>query len=288
MVFADGVRLGETPLEAHLAPGWHRVTVETRGWRTAWVGELRLLPDVPTTLTTDAQEVEGTGALEATVIAATRGLPPDAATTDLLARWAEGHDLRWIRFAQLHLASATPGVPEETLPDPDPGAEGWAVMAAWPDVRASRFVSPGPGLEVLVEQPSQHRFRVGAGLGYLYLAPRHHASLEIEALIRLQGPWSLDARVGVLRTGQEYYLYSGWVDPHLFPVSLGVRWGEAHGGPQMGLAATAVVPYALGAVARAGWELAPTTYWRVGLEAAGGMSGKGWMAGGSLRLARRY
>ena len=288
VVFADGVRLGQTPLDVDLSPGWHRVTVETRGWRTAWAGELRLLPGVDLTLTSESQEAEGTGALEAAVLAATRGVPPDAATTARLVSWADGQGLRWVRFAQLHPSSDAPELAEEVFPDPDPEVEDWAVTSTWLDVQAARFVSTGPGLAVLSEQPRQHRFRLGAGLGYLHLAPRHHASLEIEALIRLRGPWSLDARLGVLRTGQEYYLYKGWVDPHLFPVSLGLRWGAADGGPQLGLAATAMVPYALGGLARAGWELIPTTYWRVGLEAVGGMSSKGWLAGGSLRLARRY
>jgi hypothetical protein len=107
-------------------------------------------------------------------------------------------------------------------------------------------------------------------------------------MLRVRRLLAFELRVGLLRSPEPIYLYPGWSEHHLLPVSLGLRLGPDSAGPYASLQGFAAAPYALGGLARAGWELAPTTYWRVGIEAGGGLTDQGWLALGGLRLARRY
>jgi hypothetical protein len=287
-LFVDGMRIGEVPGQYGIAPGWHRATVESTGRRTAWVGELSILPARPLIVQVDLGPAPGEGALEAATLGAIRGVPPDAGTTAAWTAWARAHELRWVRFVAVSREGATARTPEEVFPDLDPLGRAWALEAAWLDARTGTFATREPGLAALMAEPRPARFRVGASLGYAWLAPRHHVDLEVEVLVGLRPAWSVDVRLGFLRTGQAYFLYPGWMDRQLYPVSAGLRWGHTTGGPWVAVQGLAVVPYALGGLGRTGWEWAPTAWWRVGLEASGGLTDKGWLAGGSLSLARRY
>jgi len=287
-LFVDGLRIGEVPGRYALAPGWHRLSIETTGRRTAWVGELRVDDRHWPFVRADLGRAVGEGALEAAVLGAIHGQAPDGATAESLTAWAASRDLAWVRFVAVEPSRSTADPPAEVFPDLDPGAPRWALRAAWLDVRAGRFAVDPPPVAVLLAEPRPARFRVGGTLGYLHLAPRHHVDLEVQALVGMAPSWSLDLRLGLLRTGQAYFLYPGWTDRQLYPLAVGVRWGRTTGGPFLAAQALAVVPYALGGVGRIGWELAPTTWWRLGLEVSGGATDKGWVAGAGLGLARRY
>ncbi len=287
-VFVDGRRVGDAPTSVELVPGWHRVTVESTGARTAWAGEIELPADRELLLEADTSPFQGTGDLEATVLGATRGTLPDAATTEPLLRWARARQLRWVRFVALFPAQGFPEGVVEVIPDPDPAHQGWAVRDVWLDVSAGRFMARDAGPSALVGAARPMRFRVGLGLGYARLDPRPGLHLELDTLLRVRRLLALELRVGLLRTPEPIYLYPGWSEHTLLPVAAGLRLGPDRAGPYACLHGLAVVPYALGGVARLGWELAPTSYWRVGLEAGAGLTDQGWLALGGLRLARRY
>lgn len=283
-LFVDGHRVEAGPIE--LRPGWHRLSAERPGRRTAWTAELQAPAGARLSVTAELHGDDGAAALEAAVLGALRGQEPPAAVAETLADWGAANGLRWVRFVHLRpLPSAAEATPGERLEAPDGSA--WALSPLWLDVERRRFVHPGPGVAILSEAPGPQRFRLGAGLGYLYLEPRHHVVFEVQALYRLRPPLSVELRLGAMRTGQPYYLYPGWVDTHVYPASLGLRAGSAEGGPWAGLALLAVVPYATGGLGRAGWDFAPTPWWRIGLEAQGGWSDHGPLLGGSLHLARR-
>jgi hypothetical protein len=287
-VFLDGRAMGQAPLTLALDPGWHRVSVESTGGRTAWVGELHVLSSHTLRVEADTTPSHGTGALEAAVLGATRGTHPDETSTEPLVRWARVRELRWVRFVALFPAAGFPPGMVEVIPDPDPQHPGWAVRDAWLDVRAGRFVTREGGPSAIVAEARPMRFRVGVGAGYAQLEGRPGLSFELETLLRVRRLLALELRVGLLRSPEPIYLYPGWSEHSLLPVAAGLRLGPEQAGPYACLHGLAVVPYALGGVARLGWELAPTTYWRVGLEAGGGLTDHGWLAQGGLRLARRY
>lgn len=289
LVYVDGRSAGPAPATMEVLPGWHRVTVERTGRRTAWVGEVTAGPGWVLDVPADVEVDDGTAALEAAVKGAIRGEPPSSGITAALTRWARDNELRWVRFVELE--NAPVGSTPERRPDDlvlDPDGTRWALYDAWLDVAGGRFTQHSPGNGVLRSGARLSRFRLGAGMGYAHLAPRHHVTFDVDALIGLRGPWWVDVRVGAARSNDDYFLYEGWRDPHVYPVSAGLRWGRSTGGPFAGVSGIAFVPYALGGVARVGWELAPSTWWRIDVEATGGMTDKGWVAGGDVRAARRY
>jgi hypothetical protein len=287
-VFVDGRLMGPVPAELTLVPGWHRITVEATGARAAWAGELELRSERRVRLEADTSPTQGTGALEVALLGATRGQLPDASSLEPLLRWARARELRWVRFAALYPAAGFPPGVVELIPDPDPDHPGWAVRDVWLDVGAGRLVARDrvPASAATATRPM--RFRVGLQAGYAQLDRRPGLLLELETLLRFRRLLSLELRVGLLRSAEPIYLYPGWSEHSLLPVALGLRLGPDRAGPYASLQAVAVVPYALGGLARAGWELAPTHYWRVGLEAGGGLGDRGWLVLGGLRLARRY
>ena len=131
------------------------------------------------------------------------------------------------------------------------------------------------------------RFRVCGSVGGEMLAGRVHASLEAIFLSRLH-PWvSVDLRVGLMHSGQTWYLYENWTDRNLYPVRLGARLSRSGGGPYLGAQADVIIPYALGGHLFGGYELAPSSRWRVGLEGRLGGTDKGLDGGLQLSLARR-
>ncbi|MFH1463227.1 MAG: hypothetical protein ABIO70_02465, partial [Pseudomonadota bacterium] len=133
VLFVDGLRVGEVPGRYELAPGWHRASVESTGRRTAWVGELRVLPDHPLAVEVDLGAAPGAGALEAATLGAVHGVPPDSGTTAALAAWARAHGLHWVRFVAVSPEGATARPPAEVFSDLDPAGHPWALEAAWLD-----------------------------------------------------------------------------------------------------------------------------------------------------------
>jgi hypothetical protein len=287
-VFVDGRLVGSAPVEVGLPPGWHRVTVEAPGSRAAWSGEIELQAERALLLEADTAPTLGVGALEASLLGATRGQLPELGDLEPLLRWARARELRWVRFAALYPAAGFPPGVVEIIDDPDPEHPGWAVRDVWLDVRAGRLCprSEVPAAAASASRPM--RFRVGLQASYARLDPRPGLLVELETLLRVRRLLAFELRVGLLRSPEPIYLYPGWSEHNLLPVSLGLRLGPDSAGPYASLQGFAAAPYALGGLARAGWELAPTTYWRVGIEAGGGLTDQGWLALGGLRLARRY
>ncbi|MFN7145196.1 MAG: PEGA domain-containing protein, partial [Myxococcota bacterium] len=303
LVYVDGRPVGEAPATLDVPPGWHRVSVERTGRLTAWVGTV----DVPAGRSLDVRASlradDGSAALEAAVIGAGRGV---AAPTDVVASlggWARDNGLRWVRFVELRrqgdatrdrLAPVTT-LPEERIPDPDPAAPGWDVRAVYLDVATGRLGPRGPGPAALVVAGDPDRFRLGVSLGYLRLeeladtdaVPTHdHVTAEIAAQLRLLPALALDARIGLAHAAQPYYLDEDWLDPNVYPVSLGARLGRAKGGPYVTGGALVVVPYAVGGQVLAGWDLAPATSWRIAPEVRAGFTDKGWLVGGEVVVTR--
>lgn len=280
-VFLDGRPMGDAPVELQVRPGWHRVSVERAGRTTAWVGELTGVAGRRSEVQADVGVDDGVAAAEAAIAAQTRrgDAPPEVVAA--MRQWGQDQGLDYVRFVRLvQVDTEAIQAPEERISDPNADHPGWNVYAAWLDVDQGRFVDPGPSLSVLRDVDSRTRLRVSIGLGYLHLAPRDHVLTELGLLVRLSDRLALDARVGAMRTGEPYYLYTNWIDQTVYPLTLGVRYGDRSGGPYAGAAALAVVPFALGGVAFAGWDLAPSPRWRLGLEARGGATDAGWTAGG--------
>lgn len=284
-ILVDGRPVGPSPAAVEVLPGWHRVTVERAGRRTAWVGEVEVLAGATLPVLARNDGDDGTGALTAAVLGAIRGEPAPSDIVDSLATWARASDLEWVRFVAMDPVVTGRGQDDVVV---DPKGDRYALSSAWINVDRGRFVSRGPGNAVLRSGPKTARFRLGGGLGYLYLSPNHHVSWDVDFLYGLTPTLTADVRLGMVHSNQDYFLYTNWVDPWLFPVSGGLRYGRTTGGPYAGAALVAFVPYALGGLGRAGWELSPSTWWRVDLEATGGLTDKGWLAGGQVRVARRY
>ncbi len=297
-VYVDGRPVGEAPITVSVPAGWHRVTVERSGRLTAWVGAV----DVPAGALLDVRAVlgpdDGAAALEAAVIAARRGLPAPTDTVEALRGWARDNGLTWVRFVELAPAGGVATLtdaPEERLPDPDPGAPAWDLHAVYLDVPAGRLGPRGPGPAAMAVAGDPDRFRLGVSLGYLRLQelqdtdaiPAHdHVTVEIAALLRLLPPLALDVRLGLAHSAQPYYLDEDWLDDNVYPVSVGARLGGAAGGPYVSGGALVIVPYALGGQVFAGWDLAPSTAWRVAPEVRAGFVDKGWLVGGTVVVSR--
>lgn len=297
-VYVDGRPAGEAPVTVAVAAGWHRVSVERSGRLTAWVGAV----EIPAGAALDVRAViapdDGAAALEATVVAARKGLPAPTATVDALRAWGRDNGLTWVRFVELApsggVASLT-DAPEERIPDPNPASPPWDLHAVYLDVPAGRLGPRGPGPAAMVVAGEPDRFRLGVSLGYLRLQelqdtdaiPAHdHVTAELAAQIRLLPPLSLDVRVGLAHSAQPYYLDEDWLDDNVYPVSVGARLGRATGGPYVAGGALVVIPYALGGQLLAGWDIAPSTAWRIAPELRAGFVDKGWLLGGTIVVTR--
>ena len=294
-VFVDGRPAGPAPADVAVRPGWHRVTVERPGRYGAWVAEVAA-PE-GRTLALEASVPDNSGAdLEAAVEGAIRGVPAPVSVSAGLADWGVSQGLHWVRFVLL-TRTRGPGdpVPEEVVPDVTGEGEGsWNVAAVWLDVGAARFVGHGPGPASLREASGRGRFRFGVDVGYTRLQPlddrlnpHDHVGVELAALVRLNGWLAVDARVGLLRSAQLYYLREDVIEHDVYSVAAGVRLGAftgRSGGPYAGIGALVVVPMAVGVQAVVGWELAPSSRWRLGLEGQGGVIDDGALFGGRVTV----
>lgn len=285
-VFVDGRYQGEAPLELELLAGWHRVSVERPGRRTAWTGEIELPADRALGLRAELALDDGPAALEAALIAATRGQPVPPETARALAAHARALGLRTVRFVELRPPQASGRVPEERVH----GRAGlYDVHAAWLDVATERIQGQGPGLARLRAAADPQRFRLGLGLGYVHLRarlpegpdPHDHLGVEAQALLRLRPALHLDARLGLWRAAQPWYLYDTWLSKDLVPLALGLR-ASHDSGLYVGAQGLAIIPLALGGQGLLGWEWAPSNRWRLGVEARGGLSDDGPLWGGGL------
>jgi hypothetical protein len=296
-LFVDGERYGETPADVPLAAGWHRLTVERAGRRSAWVAEVRVVEAATTSVYADIAGDDGQGFLGTAIEGAMRGVEPPSDAAAGLAAWARSQGLKWVRFVTL-LPPGQPDqplLPEEQLEDAEHVP--WVVYATWLDVGRQRFVAVGPGPASLRIGGSADRLRLGAGVGYLRLEPwsgggdaHDHVTAELNVRWRITGPWSIDGRAGLMRSAQLYYLREGVFEHDVYPLAVGVRLGDAGGalraaGPYVGVHALVVVPLTEGGEVYAGWEFAPTWRWRVGVEARAGITAGGLTAGAGVTFA---
>ena len=296
--FVDGRPIGDTPVTVAVPPGWHRVTVERTGRLTAWTGSADLPDAAGLLIRAVLAPDDGAAALEAAVIAAGKGLPAPTATVDALRAWGRDNGLTWVRFVELAPTDAVASLsdpPEERVPDPDPAAPPWDLRAVYLDVPAGRLGPHGPGPAALVVAGDPDRFRLGASLGYLRVQelfdtdtiPAHdHVTVELAAQLRLLPPLALDVRLGLAHSAQPYSLDEDWLDANVYPLSVSARLGRATGGAYVAGGALALIPYAVGGQVLAGWDLTPSTAWRVAPEVRAGFVDKGWLVGGNVVVTR--
>lgn len=285
-VYLDGDAVGAAPIALPVLPGWHRVSVERPGRATAWVGTLMVPADGALEVRAELADEDASDALIATLVAGTQGKETDPIAVQGLVRWARQSGLDWVRIVRVIPAKGdAANRPEERIEAADQSH--WNAYATWLDVSRGRLVRHGPGPAALQVMADRERFRVGIGLGAEVLGARVHAAFDFCFLARIT-PWlAADVRVGLLHSGEEYYLYENWTDRNLYPLRVGARLGSSGGGPYGGLTGLVVVPYTVGGQAFLGWELAPSSRWRVGLEARGGWTDAGMAVGGLLSFARR-
>lgn len=279
-LFVDGRPVAALPAEIELPFGTHRLTVERPGRRTAWVANVAVGGDLE--LQADLVGDDSNAALERIVLAAFEDVSPPAAEIATLTQWARDEGLEWVRFVSL----ADRGN-DEIIPDPDPAKSGWRLRDVYLDVARGRLVPNGPGTNAMIAAADVERFRVGAMVGYVHLAPRDHVTVDFAASYRFSRLVSADVRLGLAHSAQPYYLYEDWIDSSVYPVSVGARISKAEGGAFVGAAALAVIPYALGGELRAGWEFAPSFGMRVTVEARAGVTDQGWLAGAGVGVASR-
>jgi hypothetical protein len=277
--YVDGRFHGALPGVAQVEEGLHRVTVERPGRRTAWAGWVEVLGE--THISASVAGDDGNAALERVLLAAIDGVPAPAEELAELTRWARDESLEWVRFVSVgHEGS-------DELLRVDPAAPAWRTRDVYLDVARGRLAAEGPGPNAMLAAADPERFRLGAAVGFLHLDPRDHVTVDLVAGYRFGPQVALEARLGLAHSAQPYYLYDDWIDPQVYPLSLGLRLGRSVGGPYAGVDALAVIPYALGGQARAGWEFAPSLNWRIGVEARLGATDKGWLAGGGVTVASR-
>lgn len=283
-VFVDGQPVGIAPLSVEVPAGWHRVTAERDGRRTAWTGEVTAPADHPLQVDVRVAADDSAAALEAAVIGVTRGQAADPAVASVLADWARDQGLDRVRFVRLTPPAAAGAVPAERIE----GRTGvWDVHDAWLDVGARRLSPTGGSIAGMARR---QRFTLGVSLGYARLQtenalgpdPHDHVTAEAVAQVRLAEPLDLDLRVGLYRSAQPYYLYRDWVSQELVPVALGLRWHPGHSGVYLGAHGRALIPYAIGGDGVLGWQWSPSHRWRLGLEAMGGYTDQGALFGGGL------
>ena len=282
-VFVDGQLAGPAPLTAAVPPGWHRISVERPGRRTAWVGEVQVASGRTATITAPVSADDAPDILEATVMGAIRGVaaPPDVAAR--LADWGRSQGLAEVRFVALSEPRQSGPAPEERVV----GRAGtWDLDAVWLDVSAERFDDSGPGPATLRAAAAPDRFSLGATVGYAYAdgGVDAHDQLDIGllALARLNPTLSIDARVDLWRAAQPWYLYEGVLTQDVATVAAGVRWAPGGGAAWVGGHALLVVPVAVGGQVVAGWAWHPSPRWRVGVEGRGGVTNRGPVAGAGV------
>lgn len=285
-VFVDGRLAGPAPVELVVSQGWHRVTVERAGRRAAWVGEVQAPAEQVLDVRAELTEDDAPAALEAAVIGAIAGSPPPPEVGRSLGAWARAQGLTTVRFVQLVEPGAFGRVPEERVPSQ---AGLWDLRATWLDAGAGRFRPRGDGPTALRRAADPERFSLGMQAGYARLQqkldtgpdPHDHLDVQLVGLLRLSPAFSLDARAGLWRAAQPWYLYRDWLSHELFPLALGPRWSDPRLGLYGGVQALAVVPVAVGGQLFAGWTWRPTVRWRVGIEARGGYTDVGPTGGAS-------
>jgi hypothetical protein len=290
-VSVDGGAVGDTPLAIAVSAGWHRVSVERDG-RAAWVASV----EVPTGQILDVGARFGrdddTAALVDALVAARRGASSAPAVVDPLRAWARANGLAWVRFVELRPTDEG-RVPEECVPDPDPAAPGWDVLAVYLDVETGRLGPHGPGPAAMRTAADPDRFRLGAALGYLRVvdfvpdidtdgAATDAVSIELVGTWRFRPALAVDARAGFAHD----VVGSDRARGDRYPVSVGVRLGRAAGGPYAVAGAIGLLPSGLGGQGRVGWDLAPSLGWRIAPEITAGVVDTGWFVGGTVDVLR--
>lgn len=287
-IFIDGKRAGTAPVLVNVVPGWHRISAERTGRRTAWTGEVEIRPGNTARVEVSVADDDAPAALEAAVVGAIRGVTPPPGTGAQIATWAKGQGLDTIRFVKV--GKAGQGTPEERIE----GHTGtWDVEATWLDVSSRRFDKYGPGPAALRAAADPDRFLLGVNLGYrrlqgtLTTGPDPHDQLDTEIVgqVMIAPSLALDARVGVWQSAQPFYLYEEVLTQAVVPVAIGVRWSPGDSGVYVGAHGLAVIPFALGGEGFAGWAWKPTPRWRIGLEANGGYTDRGAIFGGGIAVA---
>lgn len=299
-VYVDGKRMGDTPgggvpTTLSVRAGWHRVSVERPGRRSAWVVEVDdAAGAVGVPLRAEIAGDDGAGFLGTAIEGALRGVAPPADAGEQLATWARSQGLRWVRFVTLAAPGEGDGrgLPEESFEDAEHNT--WYVYATWLDVGTGRF-GKGPGPASLRIGGSPDRLRLGVGVGYTRMQPvtpeygaHDHVDVDLTVRWRLVGAWSIDGRVGLMRSAQLYYLREGVFEHDVYPVAVGMRYGDrGHGasGPYIGAHALVIVPLTEGGELFFGYEVAPTWRWRVGIEVRAGMTVDGVVGGAGLTFA---
>lgn len=274
-VFVDGVAAGAAPLAVEVAAGWHRVTVERPGRRTAWVGTFVVSEGQEAHVAADLAMDDAEAAVRMGVIGAMHGQPPADDVTAALSAWAKSQDVEWVRFVALSEGG-------QEVPSLDGRGPGYAVTAAFLDVSGERFVTEGPA-----PRDRAVPLHAGVGSGYVRLGSRDHLLVEGVVTVPMSGRLALDLRAGAARSAEPYLLYDEGQDFLVVPASLGLRYGRTDGGLYGGVAALAVVPYAVGASGTVGYELRANRWLRAGLEARGLVTDRDLGAGLTLTLSAR-
>ncbi len=288
VLWVDGHREGDLPpgaLSVELSPGWHRLVLERPGVPGATVLTVEAAGGRVTPLRIDSPPAEGATVRETALLGVMNGAEPDpehAAEWAAVARAAGFDALRFVKLVRAAEGIALPG--EERC------APRWpqrALRSLWLEAAPPLHGAAAPWALRMARQGEQ--LRLGVGLGYSRLGDTDH--LGVEGLIGLPlGGWAplgVELRLGILRANQDYFLYRDWVDPHLFPVSLGLRVAPPQGGPRARLSAVAIIPYALGAEAALGWEQGLTERLRLVAEGSVGLTDQGLLAGGRLWVVTR-
>ena len=289
-VFIDGQALGAAPQELSLAAGWHRISVERPGRRSAWVGEVQAPAGGRVELQAEIAADDGVAALESAVLGEILGTEAPVEVARRLSSWARTQGLGAVRFVAMRPAGTGAGVPEERLSS---GDQAWDLRAAWLDVSARRLHGRGPGPATLRAAADPDRFSLGLQLGYRRLQqqlpsgpdPHDHVDVELVGLALLRPGLALDARVSLWRAAQPYYLYEDWLAHDLVAVSPGLRWMPGRSGWYLGGHGLVLIPVALGGEAFSGWTWRPTPRWRLGVEGRGGLTDQGAVFGGGLSAA---
>lgn len=289
-IFVDGRLAGPAPLHVEVPAGWHRVTGERPGRRTAWVAEVGVGSRETTHLGAELAADDAGPAMETAVLAAIRGDAPPPDVAERLATWAKAQGLVTVRFVEVTKPGQGSGTPEEVIEGRD---HAWDVHATWLDVPRRRFDAHGAGPAALRSAANPDRFAVGLGFGYERLQgtqttgpdPHDHITTELTIVAELVPQLALDARVGLWGSAQAYYLYTDWLSHEVVPIQAGLRVTFPGSGAYLGAHGMAVVPMAFGGDAFVGWAWHPSPRWRVGLEGNGGYLDRGPIFGGGLFAA---
>ena len=289
LVFIDGRLVGPAPVEAPVVAGWHRISVERPGRRAAWVGEVTAPAGQALSIAASVAEDDAPAALEAAVIGVIAGTPAPPDVGQRLGDWARTQGLSTVRFVQLVEPGAFGRVPQERV-QAKTGL--WDLRATWLHAGSGRFAGQGPGPTALRRAADPERFSLGLQAGYSRLQqrlstgpdPHDHLDVQLVGLLRFSPTLAVDARAGLWRAAQPWYLYRDWLSHELFPVAAGLRWTDPRLGLYGGVQGLAVVPVAVGGQLFAGWTWRPSVRWRLGLEAHGGYTDVGPTGGASTSV----